>query len=87
MSIKSEPYYFAVCDRCGAKADYGDFTAMADAGQAGDYLDDQDWLTVGSRDGGEKHYCGNCTVWSDEEDELVPNFEPLVAASSDSGTE
>jgi hypothetical protein len=75
--IKSEPYFWVECDRCGERAEYGDFSAMADASQAVDGLD---WITIRGKEGIELHYCEDCTVWSDEEDEFVVNMEPFVKA-------
>lgn len=76
MSIKSAPYYWVECDRCGAKADYGDFSAMMDASQAVDLLGDDGWVTVKGKDG-EMHFCPSCTVWSDDEDKFVVDTSPV----------
>ena len=34
MSVESEPYYWIVCDCCGAKCDMGDYSAMSDESEA-----------------------------------------------------
>lgn len=67
--IKSEPYYWVVCDRCGERADYGDWSALADASQAVDLLDEY-WIKIQGRKG-ELHYCVNCTVWNEDEDQMI----------------
>jgi hypothetical protein len=43
MAIESKPYYFAVCDECGEVADYGDWTAWSDPGQAVDMALELEW--------------------------------------------
>lgn len=55
MSIASKPYYWLVCDNCSVTADYGDFSAYGDQGQAIDSALDADWTTDG-----ERHHCPNC---------------------------
>ena len=30
MTVKSAPYYWAECDECGKRCEYGDFSALAD---------------------------------------------------------
>jgi hypothetical protein len=55
MSVKSKPYYWLVCDDCSTAADYGDFSAYGDAGQAIDSALDSDWTTDG-----ERHHCPAC---------------------------
>lgn len=55
MTVKSAPYYWLECDHCGTPADYGDYSAMADEGDAIEYALESDWTT----DGG-KYNCRNC---------------------------
>ncbi len=57
MSVKSAPYYWLECDGCGAKADYGDFSAMSDEGSAVDCALDSEWTTDC-----EKHHCPRCPM-------------------------
>ncbi len=60
MSIKSAPYYWVVCDNCGVRDEYGDFSAMSDSGQAVDLAIDADWSEQGGR-----HHCPACPVIAD----------------------
>ena len=53
MPVQSEPFYFLVCDGCGERADYDDYSAWADPGQAVDAADD--WTQEG-----EKFHCPHC---------------------------
>lgn len=55
MTLRSAPYYWVECDNCGGRCDYGDFSAMADAGSAVDGAADADWSCHG-----EKHHCPDC---------------------------
>ena len=57
MPVKSEPYYWLECDTCGARCDYGDFSAMADEGSAIDGAIDAEWTTDG-----ERWHCDGCPV-------------------------
>jgi hypothetical protein len=66
MPLKSAPYYWVECDKCGGRADYGDYAAWMDASSAVEQLDDSGWLTINSEKG-ELYYCTDCTVWSDED--------------------
>lgn len=65
MSVLPVTYYVMKCNECGADADYGDYSAMSDAGQAVEY-GGSEWLEVGG-----KHFCDGCTVWSEDEDRFV----------------
>ena len=56
MSVKEAPYYWVECDDCGERCEYGDFSAMGDAGQAIDGALEADW----SEDGSGKHHCPSC---------------------------
>lgn len=80
MTVRSEPYFWAVCDGCGDRAEYGDWSAMATADQAVECL--EGWVTVDGKDG-EMHYCFGCTVWSDEEDCYVPDFDRIQAVGGE----
>jgi hypothetical protein len=55
MPLKSAPYYWVECDNCGNRIDYGDFSALADDGQAVDGALDSEWTTDGDR-----WHCFNC---------------------------
>ena len=66
MSLKSQPYYWLVCDGPNCKErcpnDAHDYTAWADESQAIDCAYDSDWLIAGEVDvplwvG---HLCENC---------------------------
>ena len=52
MTIKGVTYYVAECDGCGMRAEYGDFTAMSDPGEA-EYL--PEWSG-----GAGRHHCPLC---------------------------
>ena len=58
--IKSEPYYWVVCDKCGARCEYGDFSAMADEGSAVDGAVESEWSVQG-----ERHHCPACPYIAD----------------------
>lgn len=60
MSIKSAPYYWAVCDCCGERADYGDFSAWSDEGQARDY-DEASFQYIDGAD-----LCAACWCWPED---------------------
>jgi hypothetical protein len=71
MSIKEVTYYVAVCDCCGESADYGDYSAWADSGQAFERA--EDWVGI---DGEE--YCETCWRWpTDEEAEASGSDDPV----------
>lgn len=53
MPVKSELYFYLVCDNCGERADYSEYSAWADVGQAVDAADD--WTQDG-----EKFHCPSC---------------------------
>jgi hypothetical protein len=58
--IKSAPYYWVECDKCGARCEYGDFSAMSDAGAAVDDAVSDDWTARG-----EQHHCPSCPAIGD----------------------
>jgi hypothetical protein len=62
MPIKSAPYYFAVCDKCGERADYDEFTAYEDAGHAADEAIAGDWTEKG-----DVWHCPDCPPLDEEE--------------------
>lgn len=66
MSVLPVTYYVMRCDGCGSDADYGDYSAMSEASHAVEYGGDE-WIEVG-----DKHFCDDCTVWSEDEDCFVP---------------
>ncbi len=55
MPLKSEPYHWLECDRCGARAEYGEFSALQNPGQAIDDALDDDWTTDGM-----EYHCPAC---------------------------
>jgi hypothetical protein len=68
LMLESRPFWTVRCDRCNANAfETDDITAYSDAKSAVEVLRDSDWLLT--EDG--KHYCEDCTVWSDVQDERV----------------
>jgi len=71
MTLKSAPFYWLVCDRCGKRADYGENIAMSHAGDARDIAADSEWLITGHPTD-EHHYCESCHVWDEEQDKSVP---------------
>lgn len=65
MSVKEVTYYVAICDCCGEAADYGDYSAGADEGEAITQADS--WYRVDGKD-----LCDNCWRWpTDEEAEAA----------------
>lgn len=58
--IKEVTYYQAACDCCGADADYGDYSAWADAGDAVSYADPE-FQKVG-----EDLLCESCWCWPED---------------------
>jgi hypothetical protein len=75
MSIKSAPYYWVVCDGCGANAqEDDDYAAWCDDGQAESAAADREFTRT--EDG--RHWCEKCTTWG--EDERVPTAAALSAA-------
>jgi hypothetical protein len=62
MTIKSAPYFWAICDCCGARAEYGDYAAWADEDQARDYSE------AGFEHIGNEDLCGACWAWPEDTD-------------------
>jgi hypothetical protein len=65
MSYGEQPYYWAVCDRCGYRAEYDEYAAWSGKDQVDEYADDAGWYV---EDG--HHVCDDCTPhgpdWDDE---------------------
>lgn len=76
MTLKSKPYYWVDCDRCGQTCDYGDYSAMYDESQAVEGARDNEWLVT---DDGH-HYCDDCTTYDEETDERI-NLPPIDHAN------
>jgi hypothetical protein len=78
MTIKSAPFYWAVCDRCGQRHEYTDYFAWDDIDTVNEYADDSNWHVEGSN-----HICEECTPhgpdW-DEAHEAAANGAPLDCA-------
>jgi hypothetical protein len=55
MSLKSAPYYWVVCDNCGERCEYDEFSAWADPGYAVQGAIDGEWSAQGDR-----HHCPEC---------------------------
>lgn len=56
MTLKSAPYYWVVCDKCGKSAqENGEFSAWNDHGMAVDYA-----LDEGYRLGDKGDFCPDC---------------------------
>lgn len=55
MPISNAPYYFAVCDNCGERADYNEFSAFEEPGHAIDEAISAEWTQDG-----EKFHCPAC---------------------------
>lgn len=66
MAIKSEPYYWVVCDGCGERADYGDWTAWADENTAVEMAESSDWGWLTAEDG--RHLCMDCQKEAENND-------------------
>jgi len=55
VTIKSAPYYWAVCDNCNERHEHEEFSAWPTEGDAINYALDSEWTTDGVR-----HHCPNC---------------------------
>ncbi len=55
--IKSKPYYWVTCDKCGKRCDYYEHSAWAEEWTAVEYAEADDWITHG-----DKHFCPDCQV-------------------------
>ena len=55
--IKSAPYYWVICDKCGEKAEYYEVSAWSEESHAVEYAEADDWITVA-----DKHFCLDCQV-------------------------
>ncbi len=56
MVLKSEPFYWLECDKCGRRStEDGEFAAWADGGQAEGDAMDSGWHVEGGR-----HLCEKC---------------------------
>ena len=60
MSVQSKPYYWAVCDCCGERADYGDYAAWDTEDRALDY-DEASFQRIGDED-----LCAACWCWPED---------------------
>jgi hypothetical protein len=60
VTVQSKLYYFAVCDCCGEAAEYGDYSAWSDEGQAREFLD-SGFTTIGDED-----FCSACWCWPED---------------------
>lgn len=72
MTVKPVTFYVVECDRCHTKDDAGDYSAWSDASTAAEVADESGWLGVG-----DKHFCDGCTVWSEDEDRIVPRTDEI----------
>jgi hypothetical protein len=72
VSVKSAPFYWLVCDRCGVKStEDSHFAAWADEGQAYDEANDRGWVSIPGGD-----FCEDCSpVICEECDEQVATTE------------
>lgn len=58
MSVKSAPYYWLVCDRCGEKSTEGsEHSAWSEEADALMVAEESDWMRIDGMD-----YCGTCLV-------------------------
>lgn len=85
MTIKSAPFYWVECDRCGVSAEEGgDYASWGDAQQAAESADDAGFHIEGGN-----HVCENCIPhppdWDDEH-EAALNGAPLDCPWCKSGT-
>lgn len=82
MSIESKPYYWVVCDGCGARDDQDDFSAWSEPGDAVERATcDGEWITWQDS----KHYCAACFHWCPKcESEQIPDTLPACVNCADS---
>ena len=57
MSIKSAPYYWIVCDRCGNRMPDYEFSAWDNPQAARDEAQESDWVRAGGAD-----LCWDCSM-------------------------
>lgn len=57
--IKEVTYYRVECDCCGAEADYGEYSAWGDRGNAVTYAEGFETI-------GDEHLCGACWCWPED---------------------
>jgi hypothetical protein len=69
VTIKSAPYYWAVCDRCGDRHEYEEYTAWADADTPDDMAQDSGWHVEGGN-----HICEDCIPHGPDWDEMHEAF-------------
>lgn len=65
MAVKSEPYWWLECDKCGEKStEGGDFTAWGDVDLAESDAEDGGWMVAGRNGAPESagHLCEDCAV-------------------------
>lgn len=62
MGLESRPYWFTVCDNCGHRADYGDFTAWEQPAGAEEASLACEWTT----DLAGRWHCPSCPVLGPE---------------------
>jgi hypothetical protein len=79
VTLREAPYYWLECDRCGGRAEYGEFSALADDGEAETLALEDDWTADGTR-----HRCPACpplgTKWTSPQGvtHLVPDVGPCA---------
>lgn len=73
MSVQSALYYWVVCDCCGQRADYGDYSAWAEESTALEY-GEASFERVGDED-----LCAECWCWPED----LPGYEEATWKGSD----
>ena len=78
MTIKSAPYFWVECDCCEERADYMEFAAWHDSGEAVEQAESANFIsyTFGSS---EKHLCRECWCWPEE----MPGYDEATSTSDD----
>jgi hypothetical protein len=76
MSFQRVDMWSVICDRCGISAHKdAEYDAYGDQGSAELDAEERDWLI-----GDGKHWCDNCLVWDEDEDEWVPKPAPIASS-------
>lgn len=62
MSVKSAPYYWLICDCCGAKStEDSEHSAWSEEADALMIAEESDWMRIDGKD-----YCWRCIVMGEE---------------------
>lgn len=69
MTIKSAPFYWAICDRCEHRHEYDMYSAWSDKDTVDEYAEETGWHVEGGN-----HVCWLCIPHPPEWDEQHEDF-------------